>query len=67
MREKLTRIIIKHFYSELDDTEAIDAILSVIRESVTEEMKKWKDHKDKFGIGVHAGMEAIEYMLKEDK
>jgi hypothetical protein len=50
---------------------AVDHARRSIRDEVIAKAKiekdKWKDHKDKFGVGVHAGIEALEFvLLRED-
>lgn len=36
-----------------------------ILDIIAEENAKWKDHKDKFGVGVRAGIESIKYRINE--
>ena len=53
-------------FTEEDLAKATSAILRLVSETCEEERVKWKDHTDKFGVGVHAGIEAIQFKLKEE-
>ena len=46
-------------------TEIFQAIEREVKVMVAKEMNHWEHHTDKFGVGVRAGMEAMECRLNE--